>query len=89
MAGMRTTIHYIIEADELFVQTQQATYLCMDFGTVFGHYRFTCLHLFSYLFIYPSPVGASLIILPCFSKVFFVRVVRLYHVILFLRMSTY
>ena len=34
MAGMCPTIHYIIEADELFVQTLQATYLHMDFGTV-------------------------------------------------------
>ena len=34
MAGMRATIHYMIEADELFVQTLQATYLHMDFGTV-------------------------------------------------------
>ena len=34
MAGMCATIHYIIEADELFVQTLQATYLHMDFGTV-------------------------------------------------------
>ena len=51
MAGMCATIHYIIEADELFVQTLQATYLHMDFGTVFGHYRFTRLYLFTFLFI--------------------------------------
>ena len=34
MAEMCATIHYIIEADELFVQTVQATYLHMDFGIV-------------------------------------------------------
>ena len=34
MAGLCATIHYIIEADELFVLTLQATYLHMDFGTV-------------------------------------------------------
>ena len=34
MAGMCATIHYIIEADELFVQTLQSTYLHLDFGTV-------------------------------------------------------
>ena len=51
MAGMCATIHYIIEADELFVQTLQATYLHMDFGTVFGHNRSTCLYLFTYLFV--------------------------------------
>ena len=51
MAGMCATIHYIIEADEFFGQTLQATYIYMDFGIVFGHYRFTCLYLFTYLFI--------------------------------------
>ena len=54
LAGMCATKHYIIKADELFAQTLQATYLHMDFGTV-------------YVFIYPSPVGVSLIILLCFS----------------------
>ena len=34
MAEMCATIHYMIEADELFVQTVQATYLHMDFGIV-------------------------------------------------------
>ena len=46
MAEMCATILYIIEADELLVQTLQATYLHMDFETVFGHYWFTCLYIF-------------------------------------------
>ena len=48
MAGMCATIHCIIEADELFVQTLQATYFHIDFGTVFGHYRFTRLYFFTF-----------------------------------------
>ena len=52
MAGMCASIHYIIEADELLVQTLQATYLHMDFGTVFGLNGFTCLYLFTDLFIF-------------------------------------
>ena len=51
MAGMCATIHYIIEANELFVQALQAIYLHMDFGTVFGRNRFTCLYIFTLLFI--------------------------------------
>ena len=54
MAGMYATIHYIIETDKLFVQTLQATYLRMGFGTAFGHVRSTCLYLFTYLFIIHS-----------------------------------
>ena len=56
MAGMCATIHFIIEADELFVQALQATYPHMDFGTVFGHHRCTCLYLFTFLFIL-HPLG--------------------------------
>ena len=54
MAGMCATIHYIIEADELFVQTLLATYLHMDFGTVFRRNRSTCSYLFTYLLIIHS-----------------------------------
>ena len=56
ISGMCATIHYVIEADELFLQTLQATYLHMDFGTVFGHYRSTCLYSFTYLFVI-HPMG--------------------------------
>ena len=56
MAGMCATIHYIIEADELFVQTLQATYLHMDFWDCFQHDRSTCAYLSTYLFVI-HPMG--------------------------------